>query len=241
MKPKAGRVNEDGLWYDSQQRRVVGNMKKSTTIAVLLVLLTLGATGAEAQEKSKFWVMPQAGYRTSGSFAMSSETIALTNLKLEQGIAYGLTVGYRFHEAVAVEATWSRSHSAMVGVFSADAQLPNENLFNVNEDQFLANLLLSAGFMISKVEPYFLLGLGVASFSPSGNFSGVTRLAWDFGIGLDGRISQRIGLRGLAKFVSTHVVNMGAILTEWDGGFPATSLRNTMTQWEFTLGLVFHL
>lgn len=216
-------------------------MKRNTTIAVLLVLLTLGATAAEAQENSKFWVMPQTGYRTTGSFAMSSETIALTNLKLEHGIAYGLTVGYRFHEAVAVEATWSRSHSAMLGVFSADAELPNENMFNVNEDQFLANLLLSAGYMIGKVEPYFLLGLGVASLNPSGNFSGVTRMAWDLGIGLDGRISKRIGLRGQAKFVSTHVVNMGAILTEWDGGFPATSLRNTLTQWEFMLGLVFHL
>ena len=216
-------------------------MKKKTTIAILLVLLALGATTARAQENAKFWVMPQAGYRTTGSFAMSSETVAFTSLKMEAGFAYGLTIGYRFHEAVAVEATWSRSHSGMVGVFPSDADLANEKLFNVNEDQFQADLLVSAGYVIGKVQPYFLIGLGLTSINPSGDISGATRMAWNIGLGFDGKISKKIGLRGQVKLIPTHINKMGTILTEWDGGFPATSLRNTMTQWEFTLGLVFHL
>ena len=215
-------------------------MKKTTTIAVLLVLLTLGATTAQAQENSKFWVMPQVGYRTTGSFAISGETVAFTTLKLEDGIAYGLTFGYRFHEAVAVEGTWSRSHSGMVGVFPADPATPDEKLFNVNEDQFQANLLVSTGYVIGKVKPYFLIGLGVTSVNPSGDISGATRLAWNMGLGFDGMVSKKIGLRGQVKLIPTHINNMEAILTEWDGGALTTSLRNTMTQWEFTLGLVYH-
>jgi hypothetical protein len=241
IKPKAGRVNEDGLWYDSRQRRWVGKMIRQTTILVLLVLLALGATTAQAQENSKFWVMPQAGCRATGSFAIGGETVPFTSLNLEAGFAYGLTLGYRFHEGVAVEATWSRSHSGMVGVFPADADLANEKLFDVNEDQFQADLLVSAGYVIGKVQPYFLIGLGLTSVNPSGAISGATRMAWNIGIGLEGTVSQRIGLRGQVKLIPTHTINMGAILTEWNGGFPATSLRNTMTQWEFTLGLVFHL
>jgi hypothetical protein len=216
-------------------------MKTKTTIMVLLVLLALGATTAQAQENSKFWVMPQAGFRTTGSFAMSSETVAFTSLKMEAGFAFGLTVGYRFHEGVAVEATWSRSHSGMVGVFPADADLANERLFNVNEDQFQADLLVSAGYVIGKVQPYFLIGLGLTSINPSVDISGATRMAWNIGWGFDGKIGQKIGLRGQVKLIPTHINKMGTILMEWDGGFPATSLRNTMTQWEFTLGLVFYL
>lgn len=216
-------------------------MIKKTTITVLLVLLALGATTAQAQENSKFWVMPQAGYRTTGSFAMSSDPVTFTSLKMEAGFAYGLTVGYRFHEGVAVEATWSRSHSGMVGVFPTDAGLADEKLFNVDEDQFLADLLVSAGYVLGKVQPYFLIGLGLTSVNPSGDISGTTRMAWNMGLGFDGMISKRIGLRGQVKLIPTHINNMGAILTEWDGGSPAASLRNTLTQWEFTFGLVFHL
>lgn len=215
-------------------------MIKKTTITVLLVLLALGATTAGAQENLKFWVMPQAGCRTTGSFAISGETVAFTSLNMEAGFAYGLTLGYRFHEGVAVEATWSKSHSGMVGVFPADADLANEKLFDVNEDQFQADLLVSAGYVIGKVQPYFLIGLGLTSVNPTGNLSGATRVAWNMGIGLEGTISKSIGLRGQVKLIPTHIINMGAILTEWDGGFPATSLRNTLTQWEFMFGLVFH-
>lgn len=221
-------------------RRLVGKMKKKTTIAVLLVLLALGAT-AQAQENSKFWIMPTVGYRTTGSFAISSEDVAYTNLKVEDALAYGLTLGYRFHEAVAVEFSWSRSHSAMMGIYPPVADQANDNLFEVNEDQFQANLLLSAGYLIGKIRPYFLIGMGLTSVNPSGDVSGITRLAWDVGMGLEGMISKKIGLKGQVKLVPTHVSNMETILMEWDGGYQAATTRNMITQWEFTPGLVFHL
>lgn len=215
-------------------------MKKKTTIAVLLVLLALGAT-AQAQENSKFWIMPTVGYRTAGSFAISSEDVAYTSLKVEDAFAYGLTLGYRFHAAVAVEFTWSRSHSAMMGVYPSDADQANDKLFEVNEDQFQANLLLSADYVIGKIRPYFLIGLGLTSVNPTGDISGATRVAWDMGMGLEGMISKRIGLKGQFKLIPTHVSNMDTILMEWDGGYQATTTRNMMAQWEFSLGLVFHL
>jgi len=219
-------------------------MKNKTTITILLVLLALGAATAgaqdKAQENSKFSIMPHAGYRTGGSFAISSEDVAYTQLSLGGGFVYGLTVGYRLSEILTVEAMWSRSGSALTGAYPVADEMPDDKLFNLSEDQFHANIRLSAGYEIGKVQPYFLLGLGLTSANPAGDIAGASRFSWSLGTGIDTMFSKKIGLRAQAKLIPTYISNMDTILFEWVGGYQAVSLRNTMTQWEFTVGLIYH-
>jgi opacity protein-like surface antigen len=220
-------------------------MKNKTTVAVIVFLLALGATVARAQEKvpenSRVSIMALGGYRSSGEFQITSEDVAYSTLRMKGGLAYGLAVGYRLMEVLSVEATWIRSGSSLEGVFPVAEALPNVKLFSLSEDQFHANILLSAGYSIGKVDPYFLLGLGLTSINPSGDVPGASRFSWNLGAGFKAMISKKIGLRGQAELVPTYISNIDTILNEWVGGVQTVSLRNTMVQWQFTVGLFFRL
>jgi hypothetical protein len=220
-------------------------MKNKTTVAVIVFLLAMGATVARAQDKvsenSKFSIMALTGYRSSGEFQIASEDVAYSTLLMKGGLAYGLTVGYRLSEILSVEAMWSRSGSSLEGIFPVAAALPNVKLFSLSEDQFHANVLLSAGYSIGKVDPYFLLGLGLTSINPSGDVPGASRFSWSLGTGFNAMISKKIGVRGQVKLAPTYISNIDTILNEWVGGVQTVSLRNTMVQWEFTVGLFFRL
>ncbi len=220
-------------------------MKKQLIIATMILAFGLGTVAAAAEDETppKFWLMPTAGVRSSGSFGISSEELAYTNIHFSDGFTYGLSFGYRFSPMIAVEAMWSRNTSSVAGQAPAapDGSTPAVNvpLFKATEDQFQAHFLLGMGYLIGKVKPYFLFGLGMTTVNPEGNASAVNRFAWSFGMGVEADLSQRFGLRVQGKFVPTYINTTEEILLEWDGGFQATPMRNNMTQWELQGGLYF--
>jgi hypothetical protein len=218
-------------------------MKKQLVITTLILVLGLGTVAAADDTAPKFWVMPTVGVRSSGSFGISSEDLAYTSIHFSDGFAYGLSFGYRVSPMIAFEAMWSRHSSNVAGQApaSADGTTPavNEPLFKAIEDQFQANFLLSMGYLVGKVKPYFLFGLGLTNFNPEGDLSSVSRFAWSFGVGAEASIKDWLGLRFQGKFVPTYINTTEEILIEWDGGYQATPMRNNITQWEFQAGLVF--
>ena len=215
-------------------------MMKKTMISALLILLALGSTMARAEDGSKFWIVPAAGIRTSSYFGIESEEVDYSRIRFDSGFAYGLSAGYRLSEFLAVEALWSRLDTTVEGVATAgDPPPPNETLFDATEDQFHANLIVSAGYSIGAVKPYFLVGLGVTAVNPAGDAPGVTRFSWSLGMGFDTMFSKRIGARVQGKFVPTYINTTEQILFEWTGGYQATSVRNNITQWEVTAGLIY--
>jgi hypothetical protein len=214
-------------------------MKKQIMTTALLLVLGLGT--AAAATPPKFWIMPTVGIRSVGSFAIESEDLAYTTIRFSDGFAYGLSFGYRPSPAIAFEAMWSRHGTAVQGTAPGDDTTPavEEALFDAFEDQLQANLLLSSGYTIGSVKPYFLFGLGLTSINPEGDTSGATRFSWSLGFGIEAMLKGRIGLRAQGKFVPTYINMTDEILFEWDGGYQATAMRNTMTQWEFQAGLFY--
>jgi len=216
-------------------------MKKQVMIAALVLVFGLGTVAADTAQK--FWIMPTAGVRGGGSFGISSEELAYTSFHFSSGFAYGLSFGYRASPVIAFEAMWSRHSSHVEGraPASADGATPavNEPLFKAMEDQFHANVLLSMGYLIGTVKPYFLFGFGMTAVNPDGDLSSVNRLSWSFGVGAEANLKDRFGLRVQGKFVPTYIKTTPEILLDWDGGFPAAPTRNNITQWELQAGLFY--
>lgn len=215
-------------------------MKNRIMIAALLLMLGLGAaTEATAAGTSpKFWVMPTVGVRSSGTFRIQSPDLPYTTIRLGDGLANGLSFGYRFSPALALEAMWSRQKAAVQGTIPANETTPAQDvpLFDALEDQFQANLLLSPGYTFGPVDPYFLIGLGVTSLNPQADVKAVTHFAWSAGFGVQALLGRRLGIRAQGKFVPTYVSTTDAL---WEGGMEVIGVRNLMTQWEFQAGLVF--
>lgn len=221
-------------------------MKKQILIAALLLGLGLSAIAVAAETPQteipkKFWVMPTVGIRGSGNFDVNSEEQPYTSIKFGSGVSYGLALGYRISDILAVEVAWNRSTPDIFGLADATETDPavNDLLFGATEDQLHANLLLSTGYKMGKVKPFFLLALGMTGLNPQTNNSSFNRFSWGLGLGLDVPIKGRFGLRAQGDFITTYINNIDEVLVDWEGGSQTASMRNTMTQWEFKTGLFY--
>jgi Outer membrane protein beta-barrel domain len=216
-------------------------MQNRIKIAALLLILGLGAAteAAAAGTSPKFWVMPTVGVRSTGTFRIQSPDLPYTTIQLGDGFTYGLSFGYRFSPALALEATWSRQKTGVQGTIPASETTPAVDvpLFDALEDQLQANLLLSPGYKFGSIDPYFLLGLGVTSLNPQTDVQSVTHFSWSAGFGVQAQFGRLLGLRAQGKFTPTYVNTTDVI---WEGGMQVLGVRNQMTQWEFQAGLVFH-
>ena len=153
-------------------------MKKQIVIAALLLGLGLSAIAVAAETPQtetpkKFWVMPTVGVRGSGNFDVNSEEQPYTSIKFGSGVSYGLALGYRISDILAVEVAWNRSTPDIFGLADATETDPavNDLLFGSTEDQLHANLLLSTGYKMGQVKPFFLLALGMTGLNPQTNNS----------------------------------------------------------------------
>ncbi len=215
-------------------------MKKLTTVITLLVLVPLCSAGVWASQPSKFWVVPSLGIRTSTSFGIGSEEVEYTRIRFANGITYGLSVGYKLSEYISVEAAWSRQNATVQGMIPGDETPTYDALFKAFEDQLQANLMIWAGYRIGPLKPYFLAGLGMTNINPRTGISSLNRFSWSLGTGFETIVGKRFGIRVQGKFVPTYINTTEEILFDWLGGFSATPARNTMTQWEFTAGLIVY-
>ena len=213
-------------------------MKNSRALILALALILI-STAAWAQQR--FELMPFAGYRTSGSFDVTS--LDISNVTIKDGFAYGLTLGFRPNPRFQVEAMWSRVDSKV----SAKVVGASTTLFNLTEDQFHLNFYSYFGYAEAKVRPFLLVGLGATILNPKpGERNGVTidvpaesRFSWSIGGGLEAMFSESVGLRALAKWTPTYINTTSAIWVDWWGQAWIVPVSNYMNQWEFTGGLVF--
>jgi opacity protein-like surface antigen len=221
-------------------------MTRKIVVLALLLFVGLGtvafaADPPQTENPKKFWIMPMIGYRTSGTFEVESSDSPYTGYRIEDAFTYGLTFGYRFSPIVAVEAMWSRATPSIYGTAPAVDETPavNDFLFKAAQDHLQANFLLSTGYTMGIVKPFFLAGLGMTSLNPEGDIPGFTRFSWSFGLGADAMFSPSLGLRAQAKFLPTYISTIDAVLVEWPGGEQTVPLRTTWTQWEFQVGVFY--
>lgn len=216
-------------------------MTKRITLVAFLLILAAGTSAAQTTHARNFWIMPTAGFRSAAYFGVESEETGITSIRFSNGFIYGLSIGYQASSIISFELAWNRHSTSVTGTIPGEDDAPavNEPLFEAFEDQVKANFLLSTGYDIGPVKPFFLLGLGITRIDPRVDIPGITRFCWAMGIGFEAPFSDRFGLRAQGKFVPTYINTSDEVLFEWNGGNQTIQLRNTMTQWEYQAGLFF--
>jgi len=212
---------------------------KKVTLLMVVGLLALGAMSVWAQG-GRIVISPTVGYRTSGDFGVRPEVEGLTpysGVKISDGLAYGLSLGFRLSPYVTMEALWTRS-VGMAQALSYYVGQPNTDIFNVAEDVIHANFLFYFGEN-KMVKPFFITGLGVTL--ADGQYEGVgavSRFSWNLGMGFDKMFNEKVGLRVTAKWFTTYINDqLGWWYSYW--GYYLVPVSQYMGQWEFTGGLIF--
>ena len=207
---------------------------KTKQIVIIFALIAFLSTMSLAQQIE---ISPFVGYRTSGSFEIVTNDLDYSNMKIKDGFAYGLTLGYRMNDIFTIEAMWSHVGSQLSAeVVGADT----DTLFDLSEDQFHCNFLFFASPGMSKVRPYGLLGLGLTYFNPKpSEVDGETRFSFSLGAGFVAMVSQQAGIRLQAKWAPSYINTTSALFIGWWGQPWVVPVNNYMSQWEFTGGLVF--
>jgi hypothetical protein len=222
-------------------------MMKNSKALIFALALVLVSTAAWGQ--ARFEITPFVGYRTAGNF--EGAVLQLSDFSITDGLAYGLSVGYRVNQMLTMEVFWSRVDSAITARVSGAGE---QELANISTDQIHANFLFFALNDQYRARPYFLLGLGATianpkatdfsdgDINPSGQSidpSAASRFSWSLGGGVLISASERIGIKLQAKWFPTYINTTSEIWIDWWGYPWVVPVSNYMNQWEFTGGLVF--
>jgi hypothetical protein len=201
----------------------------------LLVILLMAAVSTMSWAQ-KFEVMPFAGYRTSGSFDVTS--LGYARFTIKDGLAYGLTLGFMPSQHAEIEFMWSRTDSDLVGNLVATPAV-DQQVFKLHTDQYHVNFLAMFPKPYARLVPYLLFGLG-ATYAKPPDAGGETRLSWALGGGLKVMAGERLGLRFQAKWTPTYIhTKTGGIWCDWWGYCYAIPIDEYMSQGEFTGGIFF--
>jgi len=212
---------------------------KSTKVLIFALVLLMSTT---AWAQRRFEITPFVGYRTTGSF--SGAQLQYSDFHIEDGLAYGVGLGYRFSQVFTVEAQWSRVDSQ---VTAHGVNLLTTNLTSVTTDIYHANFLFFFRQEQYSLRPYFMFGLGatVANAKPLvwlGNTvdpHAASRFSWNLGLGVEARVRERIGLRIQGRWIPTYINSSSGYWADWWGNVWLVPYSNYMNQFEFSGGLVF--
>jgi opacity protein-like surface antigen len=212
---------------------------KNSKALILALALILVSTAAWAQ--GRFVVTPHVGYRTVGT--LGGDIAELTDFKVQDGLAYGLALGYRVSPVFTIEAMWSRVDSNITALSGAS----EIELTKISTDQWHANFLYYFRGDEAKACPYLLFALGATALNPKPlEFEGEnidpsseTRFTGALGGGIQVNASEKVGLRAQVKYCPTYINSSNEIWIDWWGYAWVVPVSNYMNQWEFTAGLTF--
>jgi opacity protein-like surface antigen len=213
---------------------------KSTKVLIVALILALVSTAAWAQGKIE--ITPFVGYRTTGS--ISGGTAAYTEFHIEDGLAYGVGLGYRFSPLFTLEFQWSRVDST---VTAHGVTFQKTELGSIATDVYHANFMFFFRPEEYKLRPYFMFGLG-ATVANVGNVTvgdetlnpgAESRFSWSMGLGLQAQFREHIGLRLQTRWLPTYINSTSGWWYDWWGNVWLVPIANYMNQFEFSGGLTF--
>jgi opacity protein-like surface antigen len=213
---------------------------KCTKLLALVLVLAFAATAAWAQGRIE--ISPWVGYRTTGSISGSQTTY--TDFHIEDGLAYGLSLGYRLNPKMTIEVRWSRVGSS---VTAHGLTFVKTKVADIDTDTYHANFLFFWRGEEYKVRPYFVMGLGAISANAKNvqvgeqivNPSAEWRFSWNMGLGMQAQIREKIGLKLQAIWLPTYINSTSGWWVDWWGNAWIVPISNYMNQFEFSAALVF--
>lgn len=212
---------------------------KSTRLLALALILAFATTAAWAQGRIE--IAPWVGYRTSGS--VSGDAGGYTDFHIEDGLAYGLSLGYRLNPKMTLEVRWSRVGSTV----TAHNGIQSATVADIDTDTYHANFLFFWRGEEYKVRPYFVLGLGAISANAKNiqvgeelvNPEAEWRFSWNMGLGMQAQLRDKIGLKLQAIWLPTYINSSSGWWVDWWGNVWLVPISNYMNQFEFSAALVF--
>ena len=206
---------------------------KRTRVLIILALIAILSTTSFAQRKE---LMAFAGYRTGGSFNVTSADYL--TFEIGDGFNFGLALGLMISPEMEVEFMWSQTNSQLSGYLISPI-LEKEAVFDIHTSQFHVNFLFLFPQGNKRFVPYFLMGLGLTLADPKGEVNGETRFSYSLGGGLKAMVNERMGIRLQAKWNPTYINTSSELWVDYWGFVYAIPVSQYMSQGEFTAGIFF--
>lgn len=199
-----------------------------------LFVLCIAISG-NAVYAGAFEITPYIGYMFDASIDVTNT--GYSALQVDAGTDFGFSAGGYVGENVSIEFMWNRVNS------SVSVKSTEQELFNMNTDQYNGNFLYNWGGSESKARPYALIGIGATHFNPHADnldLSGITKFNMGFGGGVKTYFSKNFGLRFEARYTPTYLntTDEGFWCDPFFGCY-AVSDTNWLNQFDVTVGTIF--
>jgi Outer membrane protein beta-barrel domain len=210
-------------------------MKIHSMWSATAALFLLAAGAARAQDK--FEITPFAGWESSGSYPVNSNTGTVNNLRLNSSPAYGVFLDYGLTEHFQPEFMWDHNNTS----YSAHDILTNSyfNAYHSDVDQFQFGGIYMFRSSEVKLRPYVGASLG---FTHEGNNNGASdRTAFAFGLGggVKYYATRHIGLRGDIRYLPTFGSTSTQIYCDPFFGCYQANVHNYLNRANLVGGMVF--
>jgi opacity protein-like surface antigen len=131
-------------------------------------------------------------------------TARYSRLDVQNGLNYGVSVGYLIGTHAGVEFMWNRNQA---GTFARSVSGGADvKVFNLNTNQYLGGFILHFKNRESRLRPFVLVGAGATNLAPDrSHVNSITRFAWVLGGGVKHNFSKHLGVRLQAKWSPTYI------------------------------------
>src|SRR6476619_5431432 len=145
---------------------------KAVALLVFGALLLLTSPFAYSQN---FEITGYGGYQVNGGLDLS--TTLFRRIEVGNGTNYGAIAGYLLGEHASAEFQWN--HNEADTSVEPLAGGPSINLFSLQQNQYMGNILFHSASREHKLRPFILLGLGANNLSADRHgVNGTTKFAW---------------------------------------------------------------
>jgi opacity protein-like surface antigen len=214
---------------------------KATTVLCLafagLLLLTPAFSTAQNVEVTGY-----VGGQINGGvdFANTITTLGTFNrLEVQNGVNYGVILGYLLGEHGGVEFQWNRNEA---GTNAQRVAGPSVKVFNLTSNQYMGNFLFHFSPKETKFRPFAFVGLGGNNLSSDrSNLSSKTKFIWALGAGAKYNMSHHVGLRAQFRYAPTYLTttsNGGYFCDPFYGCWVAGN-SHYLNEFDFTGGITF--
>jgi len=177
---------------------------------------------------------PLAGIRIGGSFDLDDP--AYDEAKVEEGPAYGFTLGFEFDETYHLEFMWSRQDTELTGEGGSPETEPSS--IGINIDQYHINALYHWGSVDDWIRPFVLFGLGCTYYDPEQDVDGTLQFSFGLGGGVKLYLGKHLGLRLQGRWSPTYFSEYTAIACSIPGSCLIATGGEFVHQVEFTAALI---
>ena len=211
-------------------------MKRIAFAALLAALLVPAA--ARAQGAYRFELTPQASYRWGGTISGDNNTLYNTDLKVDKGSGYGLTLDIPLSRNLQIELLAHNQSTNLrfdEGLFGGDVALAD-----IDITYYHVGILFQGGN--AEVNPYFVASAGITRLAPDvPQASSEERFSMSLGGGVKVFFNEHVGMRfeGRGFFTVIDSYDSGCYDSYCCDSCYDYSYNDTLSQGQASLGLIF--